>query len=80
MYFISRYGEHPNREIYETVSSCLWLNDDIFLYSQEQNGIFAYNVVTGTKFVLERGEKKYILESFENGILKYDDSELIIQY
>lgn len=79
MYFISKDGNYPNRQIYETVSSYLWINDDIFIYSQEQIGLYAYNVTTGTKTVIEKGTKKYNLESFENGILKFDNSELIIQ-
>ena len=79
MYFISKDGNYPNRQIYETVSSYLWINDDIFIYSQEQIGLYAYNVTTGTKTVIEKGTKKYNLESFQNGILKFDNSELIIQ-
>ncbi len=80
MYFISKDGNYPNREIYETVSSYLWINDDLFVYSQTENGIYVSNITTGQKTVIIRGNETYNVKSFENGILKYDESELIIQY
>ena len=77
---ISKDGNNPNRELYDSISSYLWINNDTLIYSQSKRGIYSYNVTTGEKFTIILGEDNYTLKGFENGILKYDDSEMEITY
>ena len=78
--FISKDGNSPNREIYESVDKFLWIDSDNIIYSIGRKGIYLYNAATGQKSVLIRGEDPYILKDYENGILKYDDKETQILY
>lgn len=78
--FISKDGNYPNRELNDNIYTYLWLNSDIFLYSQNQKGIYYYNVLTGEKNTLITGEENYEIKSFKDGILKYDNQEIVIQY
>ena len=78
--FVSKDGNNPNRELYDSISSFMWIDSDTIIYSQTGVGIYSYNVVTGRKISQIKGDESYNLKSFENGILKYDNSELIIQY
>lgn len=78
--FISQNANNPNRELYESVSDYIWINDDIIVYSQYKKGIYLYNVTNGSKQNIEKGQKNYKLKSFENGILKYDNEEIFIMY
>lgn len=80
MRFISKDGENPNRELNDTVYTYIWFNSEILIFSQKNVGIFYYNVINGQKNALSTGDEEYKLKSFENGVLKYDNSELIIQY
>lgn len=78
--FVSKDGNNPNRELNDNIDTYLWLNSDIFLYSQNKTGIYYFNVLTGEKNTLITGEETYELKSFKDGILKYDNEEIVIQY
>lgn len=79
MNFVSKNGDDPNRELADTISSYIWIDSENFVYSQVQTGIYIYNVSNGNKQKILSGNESYNLNSFENGVLKYDNSELIIQ-
>ena len=76
MKFISKFGEQPNRELADTISSFLWINNDLFAYSKRGKGIFLYNLQDGTISRLITGTDEYELKGFEDGILKYDNTEI----
>ena len=78
--FISKNGETPNRELNDGISSYLWLTNKYFLYSKENSGIYFYNLETGKVQRIITGNEKYDLKGFENGILKYDNQERILQF
>lgn len=81
--FISKNGEFSNRELNDNVYTYTWLNSDILIFSQQKNGIFYYNVITGERSTIIRNEEQdFKIKGIENGVLEYDDSELelIIQY
>ncbi len=80
MKFISKDGERPNRQLLDGISNYLWLTSDYFLYSKEGKGIFFYNLNTGRVQRIIVGDERYILKSYENGILKYDDIAIEIQF
>ena len=80
MKFLSKNGENPNREISDYIDSYVWINDEIFIYSKEKKGIYYYNVISGKVGSLILGTEEYKIKEYKNGILKYDDKEVIIQY
>lgn len=74
--FISKYGESPNRELSDTINSYLWINNDLFLYSKKGKGIYIYDLKTGTTSRVITGTENYDLKGYEDGILKYDNTEI----
>ena len=80
MKFISKSSDRPNRELSDTINSYLWLSDSLFIYSKNGKGIYVYNLDDGSvkRFIV--GEETYKLKGYENGILKYDNTEVNIQY
>ncbi len=80
MNFISKYGERPNRQLADSMNYYLWLNNDYFLYSKVNKGIFFYNVNTGRVQRVLTGTGEFKLNSFENGILNYDDEVIQLQF
>lgn len=80
MNFISKFGEAPNRQLSDTIDSFLWANNNIFIYSKKGKGIYLYNLDNGIVSRVLTGTEDYELKGFENGILKFDDTEVQIQY
>ncbi len=80
MNFISKDREYPNREIIDRIDYFLWIDDYIFLYSQSKKGIYAFDLRNGYKELILNGDQTFKLESFESGLLKYDNTEVIVQY
>lgn len=80
MKFISTTGDFPNRELNDSIDSYLWLNSDYFLYSKMGKGIYGYNLNDGTVQRLLEGSEDYELKEFKDGILKYDNKEINIEY
>ncbi len=80
MKFISKYNEKPNREINDTISSYLWLNNDYFLYSKSGKGIYFYNLNTGKVQRIQTGSDEFVFKEYSDGILKYDDKEVRLNF
>lgn len=78
--FISKFGKQPNRELNDGLKSYLWLTDDYFLFSKEGIGIYFYNLNTGRVQKILEGKDEYKLKEYRNGILKYDDKEIQLQF
>lgn len=80
-YFISKMGNYVNRELNEAVDTYLWINDQYFVYSVYGVGIYSYNVIDGSKRALIEGNDSYQINSYKDGILKYDNStEINIEF
>lgn len=79
MRFISKNGDMPNRELNDGISSYTWLGD-YFIYSKKSKGIYSYDINTGYVSRLITGTENYNIKGIENGILKYDDKGIGIQY
>lgn len=75
--FISTTGQNPNRELYDGISSYLWISNNEFLYSKPEKGIFLYDLNIGKVSRVLEGKEVYNLESYDNGIIKYDDGKTI---
>lgn len=78
--FIGTSDDRPNRELNDNVTSYLWLASDLFIYSKAGTGIFAYNLSDGRVQRLIDGIDDFVLQGFNNGILKYDNKEVPVQY
>ena len=79
-YFISQNLEYPNCELSENIKSYIWINDFCFLYSIADKGIYYYDLKSQTKGVIIIGDEEFEIKSYQNNILKYDDSELEVKY
>lgn len=80
MKFVSKYGQVPNREINDTIDSYVWINDIYFVFSKKKKGIYCYDVNSGYIQNLIEGNEEYKIKSFENGILKFDNTEVNIEF
>ena len=80
MKFISTVNGNPNRELNDSIDSYLWINNDTFLYSKKGKGIYSYDLENGVVTRFEEGTEDYDFKSFKNGILKYDDKQIMLQY
>lgn len=80
VYFISKDGQNPNCELSESIGTYIWLNDYCFIYSVDGKGLYYYDLQSQTRGILKTGDEEFKIESYENGILKYDDNTIQIQY
>lgn len=80
MKFISENIDMPNREINDSMSSFLWINDVYFVFSKANRGIYLYDLNTGIISGIVTGDSEYQLKSFDNGILKFDEEEVLLQF
>src|SRR5574344_384348 len=74
--FISKDGNRPNRELKEYVNYGIWIDDDNFVYSVTQKGIYKFNVLTNTYSTITVGKENFEIKKFQNGILEYDDKTM----
>ncbi len=80
MKFISKDSNYPDRELNDAISSYIWIRDDILLYSQRKKGIYYIDLTTGQRQLLLEGKEEFKFNNFENGVLKYDNTEITIQF
>lgn len=79
--FVSKNGEHPNRELIEVVDTYRWISDEHFIYSIEEQGIYCFNAISGEKVVItEEGTGPFKIEDFQNGVLTYDSKEIVLEF
>ncbi len=80
MKFISKDENLPDRELNDYIDTYIWISDTKFVYSKSMVGIFLYNLETGyVSRIIDEEDNPYVIKGFENGILKYDDSEVAIE-
>ena len=79
IYFISRFDKGPDRELVDGVDSYLWMSNDYFLFSKADIGIFFYNLQNGLTQRVVTGSGDFKLESYSDGVLKYDNKEMELQ-
>lgn len=82
MNFISKFGRGPNRELNDGIYSYLWINNDYFLFSKSGIGVYFYNLNTGKVQKVNElsGNDTYDLKEYKDGILKYDNKEIMLQF
>ncbi len=77
--FISKNGDMPNRELNDGVNTFAWFGD-YFIYSKKLKGIFSYDINTGIVRRLITGQDNFNIVDLKDGVLKYDDKEVMLQY
>ena len=80
MYFIAQDQQFVDCELRESVSSYIWLSDTLLVYSRARKGIYYYDLRNQTKGTIIAGEEDYKIESYKDGVLKYDGTEILIQF
>ena len=82
IYFISSFNNEPNRELIDGINSYLWINNDYFLFSKNGIGVYFYNLNNGRiqRIPELTGKQEYNLKEYSNGILKYDDKQIVLQF
>lgn len=80
--FISEFGNEPDRELNDGVSTYLWESNDYFIYSKKGSGIYFYNLNTGRiqRIVTGKITDEFNITSYENGVLEYDDKKCQLQF
>ena len=80
IYFIAQNDQYPNCELNESIYSYVWINDYCIAYSKYGKGIYYYDLKNQIKGSIITGDDNFEIKSYKNGILKYDNKELNVQY
>lgn len=80
VYFVSKDGNKANREMIEYIDTYAWLSDTLFLYSIPQKGIYCFNLESNQKISIITGKEEFKIQSCNNNLLKYDDTEIQINF
>ena len=75
--FISKDDKCINSELRESLNYYVWADNDNFIYSIENRGIYLYNV-TLRKYatIITGSNEKFEIKEYKNNILKYDDKSI----
>ena len=76
VYFISQSDEYCNNQLIENISSYIWINDTIFVYSKAKRGIYSFDLLTGEKSIIVTGNDMFKINSYQDGILNYDETSI----
>lgn len=74
--FISKTKEYANSELKEYVNYGMWINENIYIYSIKNKGIYMYNAITRKYGTLIEGNDEFKLISCQNNIIKYDEKQI----
>ena len=76
VYFTSKTSDYPNRELNEKINQGFFANDNIYVYSIENKGIYTYDVISGNTNTIITGEENFVLKEYDNGLLHYDEKQI----
>lgn len=74
--FISIDGSNPNSELKENVDSYIWVNDDNFVYSVKNKGIYIYNLSSRKYGTIKTGNEEFKIIEYKDKVLKYDKNSI----
>ena len=60
-----------------TISSYMWLNGYIFIYSTDNDGIYAYNCQNRTTQKLLELNEKITIDDIENSVITYNENKTL---
>ena len=72
--FLSLDKKNANSELKENINYYVWIDNDNFVYSIENRGIYVYNVTSRKYTTLITGsDEKFEIKEYKDNILKYDN-------
>lgn len=74
--FTSKTNDYANRELNEKINQGFFANDNIYIYSIKNKGIYAFDVITGNKNSIITGKEEFELKEYNNGLLYYDEEQI----
>lgn len=80
VYFISNDLQFFNCELNDFIDTYIWINEYCFVYSNSKKGIYYYDLKNQKRGQILQGDEEFKINSYENGILKYDNKELPLVY
>lgn len=75
--FISKNEEIPNTEFKEKINQGFFINDETFVYSIKNKGIYALNVINKNITEIITGKENFELKGYKDNLLKYDEEQTI---
>lgn len=79
VYFLSKDEKYPNKELKENIYTAFFVDDEWFVYSIKQKGIYLYNVITKEKQVVVEDSKNFELKKYEDGLLYFDEDNISLE-
>lgn len=79
-YIISINDENASSQIESDIYSYVWVSENILAYSIQNVGVYLYNAIDFSTKQIVNGEEDFYIKGYKNGILKYDNEELSINY
>ena len=74
--FISINKQYPNSELREKFYYGVWYDDNTFIYSVKNKGIYMYNAENRTYATIIEGNNSFELIEVINNILYYDNTSI----
>lgn len=77
--FYSRKEEYPDSELNKNIeiSSYIWYDENKFIYSIDDDGIYVYNCITRVNVKIAECKGEIIINSANSGQIIYNDTEII---
>lgn len=75
VYFISKDGSNPNRELNDSFTSYAWVSDNHFIFGKTGKGLYCYDLTTGDVQTLFTGKGNYNITKSDFGMMIYDNIE-----
>lgn len=76
--FISIEGEYPNSELKESINQGMWIDNEQFIYSVKNRGIYIYNAKTRQYTNVITGNDEFRIYGIENNRLYYDETSIAL--
>ena len=76
--FVSKTGEYPNSELtrHKQIYTYGWYNNNVFIYSVKNIGIYAYNAKTGELETVLEGNNEFKIKEIREDVIYYDDAKI----
>ncbi|HOZ55141.1 MAG TPA: hypothetical protein PK993_03790 [Clostridia bacterium] len=76
--FVSSNLNKPNRELKEYINYGIWKDDENFIYSVKQKGIYNYNVKNNLYSTLITGKQEFNIKKITDNTLEFDNTKIEI--
>lgn len=77
--FININNQYPKTEITMNLNSYMWLDDNRFLYSVKNEGIYILDLRTRNKTTILEGKGNFNFQEYNSNVLKYDGKMITVR-